>query len=433
MGEARAMVKGTVLVVGAGGFLGGHIVAALRGAGWRVLRGVRVRGDAAADVRQCDLSTMLAPEQWSPLLEGVDAVVNAAGILREAGTQRFDPIHRDAPLALAQACVARGIRRFVQVSALGAPEDGGFIASKHRFDEALLQLPLDAVVLRPSIVYSASGSYGGTSLLRALAALPFATLLPGDGRWPIQPVAAEDLARVAAHALDAPAKGIHEVGGPDPMSLREYQLAWREWLRIPGRRAWPTPEAWVSMLVWCWERIGSGPVGETMWRMLRRGNVTAPGANENLHWHFGFAPRALREVLAVQPSQTQDRWQAQLYFLAPALRFAFVLSWLLSAWAGFATPAAQIEAMVAGSPLEGAAPVVLARGGAVIDLLLAAWLLSGWRLRTAVALMAVSVLAYTLVFGIALPATWLDPLGGLTKNLVVLPALAVLWVLSDRR
>lgn len=433
MGGTGAAGKGTVLVVGAGGFLGGHVVAALREAGWRVLRGMRVRGGAAADVRHCDLSTMLAPEQWSPALDGVDAVVNAAGILRETGAQRFDPIHHAAPLALAHACAGKDVRRFVQISALGAPEDGGFIASKHRFDAALLQLPLEAVVLRPSIVYSASGSYGGTSLLRALAALPFATLLPGDGRWPIQPVAVEDLARIVVRALDAPAKGIHEVGGPEPMSLREYQLAWREWLRIPGRRAWPTPEACASLLVWFWERIGSGPVGETMWHMLRRGNVTAPDAGENLRRHFGFAPRGLREALAMQPSQTQGRWQAQLYFLAPTLRFAFALLWLLSAWAGFATPVERIGAMVAGSPLEHAAPVVLARGAAVLDLLLAIWLLVGWRLRTAVACMILLVLAYTLAFGIALPATWLEPLGGLAKNLALLPALAALWVLSDRR
>jgi hypothetical protein len=43
------------------------------------------------------------------------------------------------------------------------------------------------------------------------------------------------------------------------------------------------------------------------------------------------------------------------------------------------------------------------------------------------------VLCYTLVFGVLLPAQWLDPLGGLAKNLLLLPALAVLWVLSDRR
>lgn len=431
MQPAGGEVGATVLVVGAGGFLGGYIAAALRAAGWTVLRGVRAAG-ASADARHCDLATMLAPEDWLPVLDGVDAVVNVAGILRETGSQRFDPIHHDAPLALARACVAAGVRRFVQVSALGDPADGPFLASKHRFDDALLQLPLDAVVLRPSVVYAPSGSYGGTSLLRALAALPVATLLPGDGRWPLQPVAAEDLARLVARALDAPVRGIHEVGGPRPMSLREYQLTWRQWLRTPGVRAWPTPESWVSRLVACWERLGSGPVGQTMWRMLRRGNVTAADAHVGLQRDFGFAPRALHEVLGAHPSQVQDRWHAQLYFLAPALHLAVVLLWLLSAWVGLATPAAEIVAMAAGTALENVA-IPLARGCAVLDLVLALWLLSGRGLRMAVAVMMGCVVAYTCVLGVLWPGTWMDPLGGMAKNLVVLPALAVLWVLSDRR
>jgi hypothetical protein len=217
------------------------------------------------------------------------------------------------------------------------------------------------------------------------------------------------------------------------MSLRDYQLQWRAWLRIGGQRAWPTPQWCVSLLVAFWEHIGSGPVGATMWRMLRRGNITAPDAHEKLQRHFGFAPRSLREALSAQPSQTQDRWQAQLYFFAPALRLAFVLLWVLSAWTGFATPSEKIEAMVSGSLLENAAPVLLARGGAVLDLLLALWLLIGWKPRAAIVAMVVSVLTYTLAFSTALPVLWLDPLGGLAKNLVLLPALAVLWVLVDRR
>src|SRR5687768_15590531 len=136
---------------------------------------------------------MTAPASWRASLEGIDAVVNVAGILRERGSQRFDRIHHDGPLALAQACVEAGVARFVQISALGHPDDGEFIASKHRFDQALQQLPLAAIVLRPSVVYSTAGSYGGTSLLRALAAVPGVLPLPGDGRSRIQPLAAEDL------------------------------------------------------------------------------------------------------------------------------------------------------------------------------------------------------------------------------------------------
>lgn len=425
----------TVLILGGDGFIAGYLIAALRRRGWRVFRGVRMHGARALrdDERVCDFTTMTASEQWRDSLAGVDAVVNAAGILRETGRQTFDAIHVDGPLALARACVDAGVRRFVQISALGLPADGAFIASKHRFDEALAALPLSAVALRPSVVYSATGSYGGTSMLRALAALPFAHALPGDGRWSIQPIAAEDLGELVARAVDNDVRGIHEVGGPEIMSLRDYQNAWRAWLRIPGTRAIAVPEALVGLQVTVGEWLGNGPMGQTMWRMLRRGNVVGADALPTLRERFDFAPRPLREALAAHPSQVQDRWQAQLYFLAPLLKFGVVALWLLSAWAGFATPAAQIEALAAGSPLAAFAPVTLARATAGLDLMLAVWLLIGWRPRPCIALMLLSVLAYTLVFGALLPALWLDPVGGLAKNLALLPALAVLWVLVDRR
>jgi uncharacterized protein YbjT (DUF2867 family) len=426
----------TVLVLGGNGFIAGYLIAALRRRGWRVLRGVRDRGRALRDdERLCDFAAMTAPQQWRDALDGVDAVVNAAGILRETGRQTFDAIHVDGPLALARACVDAGTRRFVQISALGLPADGAFIASKHRFDEALLALPLSAVALRPSVVYSATGSYGGTSMLRALSALPFAHALPGDGRWPIQPIAAEDLGELVARAVDNDVRGIFEVGGPEVMRLRDYQGAWRAWLRIPGSRAVAVPEALVGLQVKLGEWLGKGPMGETMWRMLRRGNVVAADALPALRERFDFAPRPLHEALAAHPSQVQDRWQAQLYFLAPLLKAGVVALWLLSAWAGFATPTADIEALAADSSLAALAlaPATLARATAGLDLLLALWLLAGRKPQWCIALMLLSVLTYTLVFGALLPVLWLDPLGGLAKNLALLPALAVLWVLVDRR
>ncbi len=422
----------TALVVGAHGFLGGFIAAALRARGWRVLDGVREPGDGS-DQRRVDLTRMQGVESWRAILVDVDVVVNASGILRESGRQTFETIHVTAPMALASACVEAGIGSFVQISALGIAADGGFIESKHRFDEFLSRLPLRAVVLRPSVVYAISGSYGGTSLLRALAAFPLFSLLPGDGRWLIQPVAAEDLAALVVDAVEGEQRGIYEVGGPVPVSLRDYQSAWRRWLRIDGKRTFAVPEFLVSAQVWLSERLGRGPVGETMWRMLRRGNISNADACPRLLRDFARLPRPLEEVLATQPSQVQDRWQAQLYFLAPVLRYSIVAVWLLSALAGWLTPAATIEAMVHGSALQAMPVTGLARATGTLDLLLAAWLLSGWRPRWAIALMAASVLAYTAVFGLILPALWLEPLGGLAKNLVILPALCLAWVLAERR
>ena len=421
------------LVIGAQGFLGGFIAAALRARGWRVIAGVR-HPRAGSDERRVDLTLMSNAQDWRPILADVDVVVNASGILRERGRQSFAAIHVAAPMALASACVDAGIGTFVQISALGIAADGGFIESKHRFDEFLLALPMmRPVVLRPSVVYAISGSYGGTSLLRALAALPLCSLLPGTGQWLIQPVAAEDLAQLVADALQGAQRGIYEVGAPQPISLHDYQLAWRRWLRIGGTRILAVPEFLVSAQVWLAERLARGPVGETMWRMLRRGNVTAADAGPRLLRDFATLPRPLHEVLATQPSQVQDRWQAQAYFLAPLLRVSIVVVWLLSALAGWLTPAATIEALADGSLLQPMPVTALARATGTLDLSLAVWLACGWRPRWAIASMAASVLAYTGAFGLLLPALWLEPLGGLAKNLIILPALGLAWVLAERR
>jgi uncharacterized protein YbjT (DUF2867 family) len=424
----------TVLLLGAGGFIGAHVAVALKRAGWRVVHGVRrSRAGDSDDTVQVDLVRWTSPRDWARVLHGVDAVVNAAGILRESRVQTFDTIHHDAPLALAHACVQAGVRDFVQISALGEDCDGEFIASKHRFDRALAALPLRAVVLRPSVVFSTRGSYGGTTLLRALAALPGVLPLPGDGRWRMQPMAAEDLGELVVRALRSDARGIFEIGGPEPITMRDYQRQWRDWLRLPRGREIHVPVALVSAAVACGERLGAGPMGETIWRMLQRGNVTASDAWVRANDTFGIAPRGVGEVLAAQASQVQDRWHAQLHLLAPLLRFAVVVVFLISAWVGFTTPAAAIQDMVSDSVLRSLAPVALARATAGLDLVLGIALAIGWRPRLVVTAMLALVTAYTLAFGLVLPELWFDPLGGLLKNLVILPALMLLRVLLDRR
>jgi hypothetical protein len=394
---------------------------------------VGVRRPRAGDERRCDFGAMRVASDWSESLAGVDAVVNVAGILRQTRSQRFAVVHHDAPLALAQACVAHGVRRFVQISALGEAADGEFIASKHRFDAQLLALPLDALVLRPSVVYSTAGSYGGTSLLRALAAAPGVLAMPGDGSYALQPIAAEDLAAIVVRALDNDVRGIVEIGGPQSIALRDYLQQWREWLRLPRVPVLQVPASLIALMAAIGDLLGRGPMGGTTWRMLRRGNVPSPDAHRRLVDAFGVAPRALQDVLAARPSQVQDRWQAQLHLLATPLRLGMGVMFLVSAWAGFVTPAAEIEALTRGSMLAALWPVELSRVAAGVDLLLGLALLANRGSRATLLAMLALVVLYTLAFGVLRPALWLDPLGGLVKNLVVLPALAVLWVLSERR
>jgi uncharacterized protein YbjT (DUF2867 family) len=219
-----------VLVTGADGFIGGHLVAALGAAGHTVVAGVR--RPTQPDSFDCDFSRDFLPDAWIPRLAGIDVVINAVGILRESGANTFERVHISAPKALFEACQRLGVQRVIQISALGSPAAGEYLVSKLRGDVELAHLELDWTIVRPSLVYSISGSYGGTSLLRAMAALPGVLIVPGSGEQVIQPIRAEDLAAVVV-ALIGKETGIREVVsavGPERVTLLTYLLETRRWL-----------------------------------------------------------------------------------------------------------------------------------------------------------------------------------------------------------
>ena len=428
-----------VLVTGAYGFIGAHIVAALTAAGHDVVCAVR---HARVDSRfpglatvACDMASDLRCEDWLPRLSGIDAVVNCAGILRERGADSFAAVHEQAPLALFRACAQRGIRRAIQISALGDPADGNFIASKHRGDDALAALDLDWLVLRPSLVYSARGSYGGTSLLRALATLPGVLPLPAGGAQRVQPIAAEDVGAAVVAALSRPscARRVVELVGPETMRLRDYLMAWRRWLGFGEARIVSVPLPLARAAAVLGERLGDGPLGRTMLRMLERGNVGTADAVAQLHDALGLVPRTLQRALAESPSQVQDRWHARLYFWLPTLRVLLALLWLGSGIVGWIASPDDIARFAAGGPLSGSSAVLLARLTASADLLLGALCLLRWRPRWVLGAMLAMLLGYTLVIGAGWPAQWLLPMGGLLKNLPLIAALAILLATDERR
>lgn len=428
-----------VLVTGAYGFIGAHIVAALIGADHAVVCAVRgARIDSrfpGIDATACDMAHDIHDTDWLPRLDGIDAVVNCAGILRERGDDTFAAVHEQAPLALFRACQQVGIHRVIQISALGHPVDGEFVASKHRGDEALATLDLDWLILRPSLVYSARGSYGGSSLLRGLAALPGVLPLPGHGEQRVQPIAAEDVGAAVAAALARPrcTREVIELVGPEVLTLRDYLLAWRRWLGFGPAITLAIPTALVRLTAAFGERLGNRPLGKTMTRMLERGNIGESVATTRLRECLGLTPRPLLRALDEVPSHVQDRMHARLYFLLPALRVLIALLWIGSGVVGWLTSSANVMASAAGSSLSTGTLLLLARLTGTADLLLGVLCLLRWRSRLVLSLMLLMLLGYTLVIGTLWPIHWTDPFGGLLKNFPLFAALAILLATDERR
>jgi uncharacterized protein YbjT (DUF2867 family) len=452
-----------VLLTGAGGFIGSQVLTSLINSGHEVVACTRsgvltgagtgssadagsvVGADSLASARlevgaaavrsiACDFAQDADPTIWLPRLEGVDAVVNCAGILRERGADRFEQVHVETPMALFRACVTARVRRVIQVSALGRPEDTEFIATKHRADAMLAELDLDWVVLRPSIVYSPDGSYGGTSLLRAMAALPGVIFVPGNGQQLIAPLSGPDLSALIVQLLasGSDSRRTFEVVGPETMSLATYLKTWRRWLGFRRARVVQVPTSIVAIASWLGERFGSGPLGMTMYRMLISGSTAEPAADAAVSNSMGWRPRSLRAVLSERPSFVQDRWHARLYFLAPVLRIALGLVWVASAVVGFVTPQQQIHIILGAAGVVSGA-VALDYFASAVDLVLGVFLLFGWKVPLMGVLMLICLLTYTVFIGIALPSMWLEPFGGLLKNLGLMPAVLVMMAIANRK
>jgi len=115
-----------------------------------------VRG-TGADAVVCDLERTTV-DDLAAVLAGAHAVVFAAGAGPGSGIPRKDTVDRAAAVLLADAAEAAGVRRYVQVSAMGVdsarqagPDDvfGAYLVAKKAAEDDLRARPLDWTILRP--------------------------------------------------------------------------------------------------------------------------------------------------------------------------------------------------------------------------------------------------------------------------------------------
>jgi nucleoside-diphosphate-sugar epimerase len=420
-----------IFLCGATGFLGSHLSRAMRLEGHDVIElrrhpeanesehpdGSRVRlmaGDFARDHRASD---------WVDRLRGVDVVVNAAGILRESKDQTFDSIHVRGPCALFDACVQAGVRRVLQISALGADDSArsAYHLSKRAADEHLLRLPISAVVAQPSLVYGS----GGTSarLFSLLAALPWIPV-PGRGQQMIQPLHVDDAVRALLALLpENAARGRVALVGPAALSLKDFLLSLRRSLGLGRTAVLHVPERLMDIAAWAASWSRRAVLDRDTWHMLRRGNT---GDATAIHALLGEAPRAPAHFVSVAEAPLLGM-AAQLGWLLPMLRWTLAVVWLATAFVSVAVfPIDQSLQLLHRTGVPAAWAPVLLWGAAGLDLALGVATLCLHRWRALWLLQALLIVFYTVVITLRLPEFWMHPYGPLLKNL---PMLGILWLL----
>lgn len=429
-----------VLVLGAYGLIGGAITREL------LARGMTVTGLARSAARGRalhpgarwighDLRALTTPESWTGCLEDIDAVVNASGALQSGGGDDLGTVQRDAICALIAAAEQSGVARFVQISAPGAAPGAAteFLRTKGAADRALMESGLAWTILRPGLVLS-STAYGGSSLLRLLAAFPvIQPLVLAQAR--VQTVSVEDVAAAVARCLaDATlANRSFDLVEPQDHSLMETVLAVRRWLGFtPPRKVLVLPRAFGNAVA-----FGADIAGRLGWRPPLRTTALRVLADNVLGdpepWAQATGERlgSLEQTLRTLPSTRQERVFARTRLLFPVLVVAFALFWIASGAIGFARHEAAVAVVsdTLGRPLASA----FVHAGSAFDVLVGIGLLAHRSFRAAsMAAIALS-LGYLAAGSVVTPDLWADPLGPFVKVVPVIALASALWTMAEDR
>lgn len=278
----------TVTLFGGSGFLGRHITRQLCKDGYRVRVAVRHPNSAhylkpMGDVGQVQVmqANVKNGDSIREALAGADHVVNLVGILYQTGRQKFTAIQAEAPAEIARFAQELGVKRMIQMSAIGAdPESNSkYAKSKGLGEKGAREAFPQVTILRPSVVFGPEDQFFNTfaSLSRFTPLLP----LFGGGKTKFQPVFVGDVALAVSAALKDPATQgkIYELGGPDVMTFKEvFQII----AEVTGRKRLLLPVpffvAWFQGLVF--QLLPNPLITTDQVKLLKKDNIVGLSGEE---------------------------------------------------------------------------------------------------------------------------------------------------------
>jgi NADH dehydrogenase len=272
-----------ILVTGGTGFVGGHVVHELRGRDLPVRCLVRdTRKATKLTGWGCELAEGDVTDEQSlrRAVAGVDTIVHLVAI-RQGPREQFQWIMVDGTRDLLSAARDAGVGRFVHMSALGTSEETRELVpyywAKWENEQQVRSSGIPFVIFRPSFVFGPDGGILPTFV--KLAKLAPVTPIIGSGRQRIQPIWADDLARIFTEATqkeDVTGR-LFELGGRDAVTWNEF---WERLKRVLGLRR-PSVHVPVGLMrinALVTERLpGDIPLTRDLLKMLEHGDNVVSG------------------------------------------------------------------------------------------------------------------------------------------------------------
>lgn len=434
-----------ILVLGASGLIGRYLTDDLRARGFRVI-GIARHFAPAQKISPADLELPLMAMDAADLTQllrthEIDVVVNCLGVLQDGPGSDTGAVHRDFVARLLQAIHdSRRAVRLVHISIPGTADEDrtAFSTTKREAERLIAASGIAHAILRPGFVIAPS-AYGGSAMLRALAALPV-DLPAAEAATPFQPVAVEDIAATIAwlaarEIADERVRSVTwDLMQPQPISLGGViaQFRWAFGTSKQFRIASP------SFLIDLGARLGDltsrlgwmPPMRSNAIAELRRGISGDPAA-----WMAatGIVPTTIAQVVGSRPATIQDKWFARLFLIKALIFASLVLFWVAS---GFIALVISYDAAAGILSAHHFPPALVGPVTVVTSLMdMSIGVLIAIRRTAAFGLIAgiVASLGYMAGSAILTPDLWIEPLGALVKTGPAIVLMLVALLMLDNR
>jgi uncharacterized protein YbjT (DUF2867 family) len=372
---------------------------------------------------------------------GIDLVVNCLGVLQDGPGSNTRAVHRDFVARLLQAIRDSGRAiRLVHISIPGVASDDctAFSQTKREAERLIAASGIAYAILRPGFVIAPS-AYGGSALLRALAAFPI-DLPAAESATPFQPVDVEDIAATIAWLAsrdpsDETADAVTwDLMQPQPVTLGAVieQFRWSFGTADIPRITLP------GFMLDLGARLGDlaswlgwmPPMRTNAVTELRRGVIGDPHP-----WMLatGIVPKTLPQTVGLRSTTIQDKWFARLFLIKALVIASLVVFWTASGFIALVISYDASAAILTSRVFPPALVAPFAVGTSLMDM--AIGVLIAFRRTSAAGLIAgiVASLGYMLGTAILTPDLWIEPLGALVKTGPAIVLMLVALLMLDNR
>lgn len=293
-----------ILITGATGYIGRHLVARMVAQGERprcLVRDLKRTGQILpADKVELVQGDTLDPKALKAAMQGVDTIVHAAFITadhKQSMGNHYEDTNVRGTGNLIRAAKEAGVKHIIEISGLGTKQDkpGSYMQGRYLSEQMLKDSGLDWTIIQPSVLFGKDAPFikGLTDLIRTAPVVP----LIGGGKTMFQPIYVEDVVTVIMKVLEDPAKTngkTYTIGGPEYYSFSQVIDILLDTMHTSRIKA-PAPTALVGVGAAVMEAVlPKPPLTKAAMALFSFDNTTD---KQSVERDFGFVPLSFREYM----------------------------------------------------------------------------------------------------------------------------------------